>query len=158
MLFLAACGVTKPPAAPHTPQPAPEEPASVTKQGSLTGYAFGAAHQDVTLFDPASLKPLATRPLGATVTWLSNEQHFWDGQYIWTYDFPNNEVEAIAVDPRAITVARRIPTGGNGPAHSLMLTPDRATAWLNVAGDDYLAVLDLGSGEVAGQVQTGKFP
>jgi hypothetical protein len=39
-----------------------------------------------------------------------------------------------------------------------MLTPDRKTAWLNVAGGDYLAVLDLESGEVEAEIPTGKFP
>jgi hypothetical protein len=39
-----------------------------------------------------------------------------------------------------------------------MLTPDRKTAWINAAGDDLLAVLDLESGQIAAQVKTGKFP
>ena len=90
--------------------------------------------------------------------WLSNEQRFWDGRYIWTYDFPDDEVQAIAVDPHAVAVARTLATGGTGPAHSLMLTPDRKTAWVNIAGGDTLVVLDLDSGEVAAEVKTGKFP
>ena len=57
-----------------------------------------------------------------------------------------------------MSVARTIPTDGRGPAHSLMLTPDRKTAWVNVAGEDLLAVIDLGSGQVSAQVKTGKFP
>jgi hypothetical protein len=112
----------------------------------------------VTLFDPATRQVLATRPLGAVVRWLSNEQRFWDGQSIWTYDFPDNPVQAIAVDPAAIVGSRALATGGAGPAHSLMLTPDLQTAWVNVAGGDYLAVIDLASGEVAAEVETGKFP
>jgi len=92
------------------------------------------------------------------VRWLSNEQRFWDGQYIWTYDFPEDTVRAIAIDPRAVTVARAHATGGAGPAHSLMLTADRSTAWVNVAGGDYLAVLDLGTGEIVDEIRTGKFP
>ena len=55
-------------------------------------------------------------------------------------------------------VARTIPTGGRGPAHSLMLTPDLKTAWVNVAGEDYLAVIDIAAGEVTAHVSTGKFP
>ena len=101
---------------------------------------------------------LATKPLGAVVSWLSNEQRFWDGRYIWTFDFPQDTVRAIGVDPRAVTVARAHATGGTGPAHSLMLTPDRATAWVNVAGGDFIAVLDLGTGEVVDEIGTGKFP
>jgi DNA-binding beta-propeller fold protein YncE len=139
-------------------------PAAVSSQvatptaGGLVGYAFNSKSQDVTLFDPATATVLATRPLSAVVRWLSNEQRYWDGQYLWTYDFPDNAVQAIAVDPRAITVARSLATGGAGPAHSLMLTPDRSTARVNVAGGNYVAVLDLGTGEVVDEVKTGKFP
>ena len=124
----------------------------------LVGYVFNAKSQDVKIFEPTTRQVLATKPLGVIVRWLSNEQRFWDGRHIWTYDFPDDTVRAIAVDPRAISVARTLSTGGTGPAHSLMLTPDRKTAWLNVAGGDYLAVLDLESGEVEAEVATGKFP
>jgi hypothetical protein len=126
--------------------------------GGLIGYAFNAKTQDVTLFDPTTAQVLATKPLGAVVRWLSNEQRYWDGQHLWTYDFPDDEVRAIAVDPQAVAVARLLPTGGAGPAHSLMLTPDRSTAWVNIAGGDYVAVLDLGTGEVVDEIRTGKFP
>jgi len=124
----------------------------------LLGYVFNTKTRDVTLFDPATHEVLATKPLGAVVRWLSNEQRFWDGRNIWSYDFPEDQVQAIAVDPFSVTVARTLPTGGTGPAHSLMLTLDRKTAWVNVAGGDYLAVLDLATGEVADEVATGKFP
>jgi hypothetical protein len=39
-----------------------------------------------------------------------------------------------------------------------MLTPDLKTAWVNVAGADYLAVIDVAAGQVIGEVRTGKFP
>jgi hypothetical protein len=133
-------------------------PAASPTACGLLGLAFNAKAQDVTLFDPATLTPLATKPLGATVRWLSNEQRFWDGRFIWTYDFPDNRVVALAVDPVAFAIARTLPTGGTGPAHSLMLTPDRKTAWVNIAGDNRLAVLDVDSGEMVAQVPTGKFP
>ena len=67
-------------------------------------------------------------------------------------------MQAIAIDPRAVSVARTIPTGGAGPAFSLELTPDRRTGWLTVAGDDQLAVLDIASGQVVDRIQTGDFP
>ena len=137
-------------------QSAPERAAPIPD--GLVGYAFNAKTQDVTLFDPVTRQVLATRPLGAVVRWLSNEQRFWDGQAIWTYEFPDDEVRAISIDPREIVVTRALPTGGAGPAHSLMLTPDRKTAWINVAGGDYLAVVDLASGEVTDEIATGAFP
>jgi hypothetical protein len=126
--------------------------------GGLVGYAFNAKTKDVTLFDPATLRVVATEPLGVVVRWLSNEQRFWDGRYVWAYDFPDDLVRAIAIDPRAPAVVRTLPTGGAGPAHSLVLTADGTEAWVNVAGDDVLTVLDLGSGEVAAEVKTGAFP
>jgi DNA-binding beta-propeller fold protein YncE len=135
------------------------DPAEATPDpGGLVGYVFNAKSQDVTTFDPTTRQVLATRPSGVVVRWLSNEQRSWDGRYIWTYDFPDDTVRAIAVDAQAITVARTLSTGGTGPAHSLMLTPDRKTAWLNVAGGNYLAVLDLETGEVEAEIATGKFP
>ncbi len=124
----------------------------------LIGYAFNAKTQNVTLFDPVTHQVLGTEPLGAAVRWLSNEQWYWDGQYVWTYDFPEDKVQAIAIDPEVVSVARTVPTNGTGPAHSLMLTPDRKTAWVNVAGDDSLAVLDLALGEVVDTIPTGTFP
>ncbi|MBA3413617.1 MAG: hypothetical protein H0U10_00125 [Chloroflexia bacterium] len=126
--------------------------------GGLVGYAFNAKTRDVTLFDPATLQVIATKPLGAVVRWLSNEQRFWDGHHIWTYDFPDDEVRAIAIDPLAVGVVRALPTGGRGPAHGLMLTPDLKEAWVNVAGDDSLAVFDVASGEVAARIEMGSFP
>ncbi|MGE0538970.1 MAG: YncE family protein [Dehalococcoidia bacterium] len=124
----------------------------------LLGYAFGTTNQDVTVFDPATWQPLLTAPLGVTVRWLSNEQTFWDGRSIWTYDFPDNEVRAIAIDPVALHLARSVPAFGTGPAHSLMLMPDRTTAWVNLAGDNRLAVIDLPAGRVIDYVETGEFP
>jgi hypothetical protein len=124
----------------------------------LIGYAFGTQSQDVTIFDAATMQAIETRPLGATVRWLSNAQTFWDGRFIWTYDYPNNLVEAIAIDPIDASVAVRVPTEGEGPAHSLMLMPDRRTAWVNIAGNSHLAVLDLEQREVIDRVETGEFP
>ena len=49
----------------------------------LIGYIFNTKTQDVTLFDPATRQVLATKPLGAVVRWLSNEQRYWDGA-AWT--------------------------------------------------------------------------
>ena len=51
-----------------------------------------------------------------------------------------------------------MPVEGRGPAHSLMLTPDRKTAWVNLAGSNLLAALDVASGQLVAQVKTGAFP
>jgi len=99
-----------------------------------------------------------TRPLGASVRWLSNEQTYWDGARIWTYDFPNDQVQAIAIDPRQVAVTRTIAGLGKGPGHSLVVLPDKKKAAVNVAGDNLIAFLDLEHGAVDSTLQTGAFP
>lgn len=133
-------------------------PAASPPSSSLTGYAFNAAQQSVTLFDPASLRVAGTYPIGAVLRWLSNEQRFWDGSRIWSYDFPENKVQALAFDPATRRIERRLPTGGAGPSHSLMLSPDNAQIWLNIAGNNEIIVLQKANGEVLDRITTGAFP
>jgi DNA-binding beta-propeller fold protein YncE len=132
--------------------------AGAASNGPETVYVFNVGSKDVTLIDATARQARETRPLGAAVRWLSNEQTYWDGQLIWTYDFPDNKLQAIGIDPRGIAVARTIPDLGNGPGHSLMLLPDKKTAAINVAGDNMIAVLDVASSEIIHKVPTGKFP
>ena len=136
----------------------PDRDAATPAPGRPIGYVFNTGTRDVTLFDPVTRQVLETKPLGAVVRWLSTEQRFWDGKQIWTYDFPDDAVQALAIAPDSVTVARTLPTGGKGPAHSLMLTPDGTTAWLNEAGDNALVALDLATGEVQERISTGAFP
>lgn len=121
-------------------------------------YVFNVGSKDVTLIDVATRQPRETRPLGASVRWLSNEQSYWDGQLVWSYDFPDNKLQAIGIDPKAVAVSRTIPDLGTGPGHSLMLLPDKKTAAINVAGDNVIAVIDVASGQIIRKVPTGKFP
>ena len=114
--------------------------------------------KDVTLIDAASRSVRETRPLGASVRWLSNEQTYWDGSRIWTYDFPGDKVQAIAIDPRQVAITHTIAGIGKGPGHSLVVLPDKRTAAINVAGDDVIAFLDLPAGQIASTVKTGAFP
>ena len=123
-----------------------------------TVYVFNVGSKDVTLIDVASRQVRETRPLGASVRWLSNEQTYWDGARIWTYDFPNDQVQAIAIDPRQVAVTRTIAGLGKGPGHSLVVLPDKKKAAVNVAGDNLIAFLDLEHGGVDATLQTGAFP
>ena len=123
-----------------------------------TVYVFNVGSKDVTLIDVASRQVRETRPLGVSVRWLSNEQTYWDGARIWTYDFPNDQVQAIAIDPKLVTVTKTIPALGKGPGHSLVVLPDRKKAAINVAGDNLIAFLDLEHGQVDGTLRTGAFP
>jgi hypothetical protein len=98
-----------------------------------------------------------TRLLGASVRWLSNEQTYWDGARIWTYDFSNDQVQ------RSRSIRGRSPhlddRGlGKGPGHSLVVLPDRKKVAVNVAGDNLIAFLDLERGGVDATLQTGAFP
>ena len=123
-----------------------------------TAYVFNVGSKDVTLIDVANRQVRETRPLGASVRWLSNEQTYWDGARIWTYDFPNDQLQAIAIDPRQVAVTKTIAGLGKGPGHSLVVLPDKKKAAINVAGDNLIAFLDLEHGSVDSTLQTGAFP
>jgi hypothetical protein len=81
------------------------------------GIVFNTGSKDVTLFDPAANEVTGTQPTNAAVRWLSNEQHYWDGTNIWTYDFPNDELQAIAIDPQTFEVSKQVSVGGSGPGN-----------------------------------------
>src|SRR2546427_9278422 len=84
--------------------------------------------------------------VSASVRWLSNEQTYWDGARIWTYDFPNDQVQAIAIDPRQVAVTRTIGGLGKGPGPSLVVLPHKKKGPINVAGGNLIAFLDLEHG------------
>ena len=71
----------------------------------------------MTLFDPSTNRVTGNEPNNAVVRWLSNEQHCWDGTGIWTYDFPNDELQAIAIDPQTFEVSKQVSVGGSGPGN-----------------------------------------
>jgi YVTN family beta-propeller protein len=177
--LVAACA----PAAPPTPAAKAAAPAAAPKPGDApkateapkpagatraaapaavpageTVYVFNVGSKDVTLIEAATRKPVGTRPLGAQVRWLSNEQTYFDGQNVWTYDFPNNKLQAIAIDPKAVEVTKTIADIGTGPGHSLVVLPDKKKAIVNVAGDNSIAFLDLPNGKIDNMAKTGAFP
>jgi YVTN family beta-propeller protein len=123
-----------------------------------TVYVFNVGSKDVTLIDVANRQVRETRPLGASVRWLSNEQTYWDGARIWTYDFPDDQVQAIAIEPRQVAITKTIAGLGKGPGHSLVVLPDKKKAAVNVAGDNLIAFLDLEHGSLDSTLQTGAFP
>lgn len=158
MAVLAGCGAPGGGGSPSTT--ANEESTDRTAEvgAEPRGVVFNTGSGDVTLFDPASNEVTGDRPVNAAVRWLSNEQRYFDGESIWTYDYPDEEVEAIAINPETFEVVERVPTGGAGPGHSFVLTPDSRRGFVNVAGDDFLAVVDPRAGEVVGQIETGAYP
>ena len=127
------------------------------EQAPVLAYAFNVKSQDVTVIDTATNEVVETRPLGAGVRWLSNEQDFWDGRHIWTYDLVDGMVHVIAIDPVEMRVVRRLEVG-KGPAHSVQLTPDRRHLLVNAAGDDVVAVIDRERLEIVHRIATGDFP
>jgi len=145
-----------------TTAPSVEEPtvtgAPSGADANARGIVFNTTSKDVTLFDPATNRVTGSRPTSAVVRWLSNEQHYFDGTHIWTYDYPEGEVRAIAIDPETFEVTKQVSVGGVGPGHSFVLTPDNKRGFVNCAGSDFLAVVDPAAGEVTGRVQTGAYP
>ena len=133
-------------------------PSATMAVGRETVYVFNVGSKDVTLIDVANRQVRETRSLGASVRWLSNEQTYWDGARIWTYDFPNDQVQAIAIEPRQVAITKTIGGLGKGPGHSLVVLPDKKKAAVNVAGDNLIAFLDLEHGSVDSTLQTGAFP
>lgn len=131
--------------------------ALVRPNAPVHAYAFNVGSQDVTVIDTATNEVMETLPLGASVRWLSNEQDFWDGRHIWTYDIVEGQVHLIAIDPGPMQVVHRKEIG-NGPAHSVQLTPDRGHILVNAAGDNLLVVVERRTLEVVRKVQTGLFP
>jgi hypothetical protein len=122
------------------------------------GMVFNTASQDVTLFDPTTNRVTGSRPINAVIRWLSNQQHYWDGESIWTYDFPENEVQAISIDPQTFEVTKQVSVGGAGPGHSFVLSPDNKRGFVNSAGSNFLAVVDPTAAEVLERVEMGAFP
>lgn len=165
-LLASACGssLATPPstgssnARETTMAPVPSAAGAGTAEGRETVYVFNVGSKDVTLIDVATRQVRETRPLGASVRWLSDEQTYWDGARIWTYDFPDNQLQALAIDPRQVAVTRTIAGLGKGPGHSLVVLPDKKKAAVNVAGDNLIAFLDLEHGSVDATLQTGAFP
>lgn len=159
-LLASACGSSSPTTSPAGGSTDPVRSAGAARSGEdrETVYVFNVGSKDVTLIDVANRQVRETRPLGAAVRWLSNEQTYWDGARIWTYDFPNDQVQAIAIDPRQVAVTKTITGLGKGPGHSLVVLPDRKKAAVNVAGDNLIAFLDLERGGVDSTLQTGAFP
>ena len=167
-LLASACGVSSPTASPSAGRDGSVSETSTTpvRSAGATGaadnretvYVFNVGSKDVTLIDVANRQVRETRPLGASVRWLSNEQTYWDGARIWTYDFPNDQVQAIAIDPRQVAITRTIAGLGKGPGHSLVVLPDKKKAAINVAGDNLIAFLDLERGSVDATLQTGAYP
>ena len=152
-IWLGLCGVFLWACAPVTPMAAE----LVRPNAPVYAYAFNVQSQDVTIIDTATNQVVATRPLGASIRWLSNEQDFWDGRLIWTYDLVEGQVHLIAIDPAAMRVERRLEIGA-GPAHSVQLSPDRQNVMVNVAGENVIAVVDRESLSIVRKVPTGLFP
>ena len=158
-LLASAGGVSRGESASETSTtPVRSAGAAGAEENRETVYVFNVGSKDVTLIDVANCQVRETRPLGASVRWLSNEQTYWDGARIWTYDFPNDQVQAIAIDPRQVAITRTIAGLGKGPGHSLVVLPDKKRAAVNVAGDNLIAFLDIEHGSVDATLQTGAFP
>jgi YVTN family beta-propeller protein len=121
-------------------------------------YAFNVGSKDVTIIDMENQTKVATKPLGAAVRFLSNEQDFYDGRLAWTYeDLDDGQVDMLAIDLRVMKVVKRIRLGA-GPGFSVVLTHDRTRALADVAGDNRIAVVDTKRFKIIQKIAVGKFP
>jgi YVTN family beta-propeller protein len=168
---LAACGQTiagqasSSASAPASAKPAPSSAAasaissvaSALSPPRQTVAVFNVGSKDVTLIDAASNEVTDTKPLGASIRWLGEEQAYWDGKLIWTYDFPDNKLQVLAIDPSSWQVVKRI-DAGNGPGHSVILSQDRKTAYINVAGDNKVLGFDTSTSALVHAADVGTFP
>ena len=123
-----------------------------------TLYAFNAGSKDVSIIDMESQTKVATKPLGAAVRFLSNEQDFYDGRLAWTYEnLDDGQVDLLAIDLGAMKVVKRIRLG-SGPGFSVVLSRDRTRALADVAGDNQIAVVDTKRFRVTQRIRVGQFP
>jgi len=128
-------------------------------------FVFNMGSDDVTIIDPAANRVLGTRPAGFKVKWLADHMQSFDGALLWTYGLRSEKVgrdevvkvDVVAFDPVALRVVKRQEVG-TGPAHSVVLTPDRRQVLMNVAGDDVIAYIDPATAQVTHRVAVGKFP
>ncbi len=121
-------------------------------------YAFNVGSKDVSIINMDTNTSIGTKRLGAAVRWLSNEQDFFDGRLVWTYeDLDDGKVDALAIDLASMKVAKRIRLG-TGPGFSVVLTPDRTRALADVAGDNKIAVIDTKTFKIVRYVPTGLYP
>src|SRR4030095_11215975 len=128
-------------------------------------FVFNMDSDDVTIIDPTTHQVLGTRPVGFKVKWLADHMQSFDGTLLWTYGLRTEhvggtdvtKVDVIAFDPVALRVVKRQEVG-RGPAHSVVLTPDRKQVLMNVAGDDLSVYIDPATPTVAQAVPVGKCP
>jgi len=128
-------------------------------------FVFNMDSDDVTIIDPTTQQVLGTRPVGFKVKWLADHMQSFDGTLLWTYGVRTErvggtdvtKVDVIAFDPVALRVVKRQEVG-RGPAHSVVLTPDRKQVLMNVAGDDLIVYIDPATTQVTHAVPVGKFP
>src|SRR5205823_1141585 len=126
--------------------------------GRQTVYVFNVGSKDVTLIDPETRKVTGTRPLGAQVRWLSNEQTYWDGARVWTYDFPDNKLQAIAIDPKAVAVTKTVSFPKDSKPWMLRVSPDGKEVWVQTGGANTNVVLDADDLKTLATEPCGKGP
>ncbi len=130
---------------------------AVADTGGPYLFVFNMGSEDVAVIDAATNQVLGTRPVGFKVKWLADEMKSFDGTLLWTYGLRGDKVDVIAFDPVALRVVKRQEVG-KGPAHSVVLTPDRKQVLMNVAGDDVIVYIDPATAQVTQRVPVGKFP
>jgi len=122
---------------------------------SPDGKELWTAHSrdgGVSIIDVAAKKVIATLPLG---TKRSNRLKFTpDGKHVLITDL--NAGELLILDPATRKEVKRINVGKT--PEGILMSKDGGRAYVCVAGDDRIAIVDLKTLQVTGHITTGKGP
>ncbi|GAC1412904.1 MAG: hypothetical protein NVSMB53_10100 [Gemmatimonadaceae bacterium] len=77
-----------------------------------------------------------------------------DGKYVFVSDLARNEM--LVIDAKARKEFKRIPLAGN--SEGILMSPDGARAYTTLNSRDTVAVIDLKTMVVTGEVRSGKGP
>lgn len=114
-------------------------------------WVANAQDQTVSVIDVAEKKVVQTLPS----TKSANRLKFTpDGQYVFVSDLGGNEM--LVIDAKARKEFKRIPLAGN--SEGILMAPDGMHAYTTLNSRDAVAVIDLRTMTVSGEVKTGRGP
>ena len=115
-------------------------------------WVANAGDGTVSIIDVASKKVVAT--LSVNVQGANRLKFTPDGRLAFVSSL--NKPDVLVLDRVTRKEVKRIPVG-NGAA-GILMQPDGARAYVSCTPDDYVAVIDIKSLEIAGHIDAGKGP
>lgn len=119
-------------------------------------WAANARDGTVTIIDVASKKPIQTLPIG--VKGANRLKFTVDGKHVLISGLGagSSGISLVVMDASARKEVKQFNLGGG--AAGILIAPDGARAYVAVSTNDKVAVLDLKTLEVVGQISAGKQP